>query len=181
MRPARRGGEQGFTLLELVFALAVGILLMLLATQLLRATQLVFLDATRDALDPQPRLGAALLRHDVRAALVVSGGSLLPSTGALDLLEPGASWIRYEREGEALVRIRLAPDGSELGRLVVVRPVGDWWWRETAPGLFEIALGTTENAMDRSLLASGPERLEASGRPIEVHFFVTPRVGRPGF
>jgi len=181
VRRSRRGRDQGFTLLELVFALAVGVLLMLLAAQLLRTTQLVFLDATRDALDPQPRLGAALLRHDVRAALVVSGGSLLPSTGALDLLQPGSNWIRYEREDAALVRLRLASDGTELGRLVVMRPVGGWWWRETVPGLLEISLSATENAMDRSLLASGPERLAASGRPIEVHFFVTPRVGRPGF
>ena len=180
-RRRRAPGADGFTLLELVISLAVASLLFLLAAQLLRSAQLVFLDAAREALDPEPRLAVAALRRDVQAALAVAGGSPVPSGGPLVLAQPGPSTVRYEQIGPALVRIRLDALGTEVNRRTVLAPLAAWKWSEPEPGLVFVSLGSVAHATTRSLLASGPERLTAAARPVTTELLVARRLGRPGW
>lgn len=171
----------GFTLLELVISLAVASLLFLLAAQLLRSAQLVFLDAAREAIDPEPRLAAAALRRDIQEALGFAGGSPAPSAGPLVLYLPGPSSVRYEQIGPQLVRVRLDALGNELSRRTVLAPLASWSWSEPEPGMVFVSLGTVAQVTTRSLLGTGPERLAAAARPVVTELLVARRLGRAGW
>jgi hypothetical protein len=164
-----------------VISLAVAGLLFLLAAQFLRASQLVFLDAAREAIDPEPRLAAAMLRRDVREALGVGGGSPVPSDGPLVLLLPGPSSVRYEQNGPQLVRVRLDATGAEVNRRTVLAPLSAWHWSEPEPGLVFVSLETVVHKTTRSLLAGGPERLAADVRPLTTEMLAARRLGRHGW
>src|SRR5204863_7591105 len=161
-----------------VISLAVGALLMLLAAGLLRSAQLVFLDAAREALDPEPRLAAAVLRRDVREAFGVTAGSPIPSSAPLVLSLPGPSSARYAQVGPQLVRVRLDALGDEVSRRTVLSPLAAWHWSEPEPGLIFVTLETVAHVTTRSLLAAGPERLTAATRPVVTEILAARRLGR---
>jgi len=171
----------GFTLLELVISLLVAGLLFLLAAQLLRSVQLVFLDAAREAIDPEPRLAVAMLRRDVREALGIVGASPVPADGPLVLMLPGPSSVRYELDGSALLRIRLDAAGEEVNRRTVLAPIVGWRWSEPEPGMVFVTLQTVAHTTTRSLLAAGPERLAADARLVTTEMLAARRLGRNGW
>lgn len=169
----------GFTLLELAISLAVATLLFLLAAQLLRAAHLVFLDAGREAIDPEPRLAAAMLRRDVRES--IGAAPAAAPDDPLVLYLPGGGSVRYERDGPQLLRIRLDAGGGEVSRRVALAPLAAWSWREPQPGLLEVTLVTVDHPMTRSLQVAHPERLAAAPQPVVTRVLASRRLGRRGW
>jgi len=168
-------------LLELVISLLVAGLLFLLAAQLLRSVQLVFLDAAHEAIDPEPRLAVAMIRRDVREALGIDGGSTVPTDEPLVLLLPGPSSVRYEQDGPALLRIRFDVAGEEVSRRTVLMPLAGWRWSEPEPGMVFVTLETVAHSTTRSLLAAGPERLAGDTRLVTTEMLAARRLGRNGW
>jgi prepilin-type N-terminal cleavage/methylation domain-containing protein len=154
-----RRGERGFTLLEMVVALALFAVAMLLAGQLLGQSRLLLTAGARKAQDPLATYVLLRLRSDVQAADRVAGASPFGewSTAALEL--PGAvagSLVAYEREGEELVR-RFEDGAGASGRQAWMAQVESFRWRRLGTKLVEIELVSRR--------APGFEDWRLAGRP----------------
>jgi prepilin-type N-terminal cleavage/methylation domain-containing protein len=142
-RPGRRCAA-GYTLIEMVVALAVLAVALALAAGLLREAAWTLAGAAREARAPLAPLAAATLRRDVRASagvaphpLAIPGSSLWLSDPLVLRGRPEGSVV-YALEGDALVRRVLSPDGGAPRERDLLRGVTVWGWRLPAPGLVEV-------------------------------------------
>ena len=170
----------GFALLELVIGMLIATLLLTLAAQMLREVHLTFVDTTREAWEPQPRLAGVFLRRDVRAALGFATSTLGYSSDPLILYAQDSAQVKYLFEDRRLSRVLTDAYGNEVARQVVLQPAESWRWRALGSGLLEIEYVVAENNT-RSLVAANPERLQASLRPRTTHLLISQRLGRSGW
>ncbi len=141
--PYRRS-TAGFTLVEMLVALAVLTVALALAAGLLREAAWTLAGAAREARAPLAPLAAATLRSDLRASagaaphpLAVPGSPLWVSD-PLVLLGHPAGTVVYAREGDRLVRRVLPAAGGVPSERDLLRDVTVWGWRLPAAGLVEV-------------------------------------------
>jgi prepilin-type N-terminal cleavage/methylation domain-containing protein len=128
----------GFTLVEVMIALAVLSIGMALASRLLIESQLGLVRANAELGNPMPRYALALLRWDLEQATAVP--PLLPvwrSTPLILTLASGerVAWARSELDD--LERVVLEDDGTLKVRHVVLRDVADWQWKPVTTRLID--------------------------------------------
>ena len=134
--------SRGFTVVEAVVSLALTALFLLIASQLVRDTQIAALSTRRQALDPTPRHLTQTLRNDVHRARRIElsegevGGTW--SHGALDLAFAEGGGVRYEKSAGAIRRTLVAADGLTSGSRPIMREVLGWRWLRLAPELIEL-------------------------------------------
>lgn len=114
----------GFTLIELLISMALVVLALTLAAQLLLESQRTFALAGRAALEPMPAAAVAWLTADVQAA----SGAQRAADGALLLTGHPQGTLRWERQGETVWRTALGADGAILGRRLILDRVTVWSW-----------------------------------------------------
>ncbi len=119
---------RGFTLLEVVVALALLAGVVLLAARMLAATRRM--EASASVVAAGPRLGVlgAQLRRDLESAVGAPGSGGRWSALALPLVLADGSAVSYDFDGEALRRTVLVPDGTTRSR-VLVRGLRSFRWR----------------------------------------------------
>ncbi|HLX06874.1 MAG TPA: prepilin-type N-terminal cleavage/methylation domain-containing protein [Thermoanaerobaculia bacterium] len=117
----RRRAPAGFTLIEMVVALALLALGVAIAAQLLGESQQMLIDAAGEVLDPAAALVATRLRADALAATGAVAAQNPDLTCAfLELLGEPPGPIFYRLTGGALVRSVIAADGTPLGSSTLV-------------------------------------------------------------
>lgn len=149
--PARRRGEAGTTLVELLVALAVLAVGLVLAAGLMVQAYRMLAQSGVELRAPVEELAIARIRQDLEEAAAVSGPSLLPgwSRDRLILATPDGGAIVYERRGDELVR-RVSGGGRHL----VLPRLVSWRWYEVSPRLvsvevvYERATGARHGVVD---------------------------------
>lgn len=135
--PCRDPGSSGFTLLEVVVALAVASVGLALAAGLLVESHRLAAQAGLEIRAPEVEAPLDLLRNELQSASGVARGRAAPGFGTvgsrdrLVLLRGDLPPVVYQREGDRLVR--RTGDG-ESGRTVVPDLVS-WLWFQPAPNL----------------------------------------------
>jgi len=139
-----RRSRSGFTVIEAVVSLAVTMVFMLIASQLVRDTQLASLATRRQALDPTPQHVAQSLRSDVHRSRGIDRlrGSRTTdwSSSNLSLLLPDGGIVRYEKSVDEIRRVIVAPDGSTALDRPLMRGVVGWRWIQLSSDLVEVEI-----------------------------------------
>jgi hypothetical protein len=176
--PGRR--QAGFTLLEAMISLLLVMIALTLAVSLLDDARRMLDAGRRDATDPMPRYARVTLRRDLSEARAASS-SLLPELWtseplALATAEPGH--LRYDVEGDRLVRTRYDLEGAPVSRRVVLAGLDGWRWRNAGGGLLDIELRYRRSPL--SLLGANPRDAarRAAPRPVVDRFRVALRGAR---
>lgn len=153
---------RGFTLVELVVAMAVLSVALMIASGLLLESMRIFSATGRELREPASELALRLLREDIRAAVPITGSCAPLELHRADRTE------RWELLGERLVRRGIGPLGENLG----ARPMLDQVFRfSCAPlgrGLVQIEIVRRKPAGGSALRAptsawrSHGETLEAA-------------------
>lgn len=138
---ARSPSHGGYSVAELLVALALTSLIILIAGQLLVASIRVA-DRSRRELDPLSLVNVATeLRADIhRSAAALAALDEGWQTGALELVGWDGTRVRYLLDGDRLVRETLGVVGQPSSRRSVAAGVASWWWRPVSPGTLEIRL-----------------------------------------
>ena len=173
-RPRRGRGQRGFSVLELVVAMAVMLFALLLACDLLDESGRLLHHSMRRARDPLPLLVSELLRNDLRAARPQPDGDWTSGPLALDL--PGEGLVVWHRQGEQLWRNDGGggADRPRLGRVTA------WRWRALPRGAVEVRI---ELAASGTWLAHGRAGLPSrdAARPEVLRILVASRGGQDGW
>lgn len=124
-RPHRASG--GFTLVEVLVALALTLLALTLASQLLVEAQRLFILSGREQRNPVVPVTAGRLRADIQASAAATspGGPTAP----LLLTGHPAGAVRYELVAHELLRSVLDDGGRLRSRRPLLRGVTAWRWR----------------------------------------------------
>lgn len=114
-------GAAGFTLIEVLVSLLLLVVAMAIAAQLLGETRQMFVDASREELDPAAALIATRLRGDVQGAVAaVAAQNPDLSCASLQLVGTPEGTIVYAMVGSTLTRSVQAADGT-VRQAVVLR------------------------------------------------------------
>ena len=167
---ARRQGQAGFTLVELVVATAVLLLVVLLACDLLDQSGRLLHHSVRRALDPSDLVAAELLRNDLR-------GSALPGVTdprfvhwPLELLTEDGKVVWMRSEDGVLVR---RAGGVEHG---YVQQVRSFRWRQLGDAVEVWVTYRVSSPYLRQLAGSLPKT--DPGVDEDLHLLVVTRGGR---
>jgi Tfp pilus assembly protein PilV len=171
--------EAGFTLVELLVSLLLMILGLLIAAQLLGETQQMFLDATRESLDPAGALIATRLRVDVLGASeAVAAQNADHSCDYLRLSGNSQGTIVYRLAEGDLVRSVLAADGTEVSTAVLLHDTKAFACQTIdtmGPSMVLLDYQYLRNKTRRSPLALMPSAWGASHELARESFLLTPR------
>jgi len=155
--------RRGFGLLELVVSMALLAVALLLVAQLLKQSQVVFLNTTRGAVDPVPGFAVTLLRRDIRQARTVDFAG--PDWTGSDLtLQPAAPGITVERvvyrwSSDRLERL----DPGRVEPRTLLTGVSVWRWREVSPGLLEFEVRYQVSAQPLARVLGRPMQMGGDG------------------
>ncbi len=181
MRTARsqRGCRRnaGFTLLELTIATVIMAVALALSAGLLTESQRRFAAAAREQLDSDPGVALAMLRADLQASVGTAGGGLpgVPSPLPLILVGHPAGTVRYEVDGDDLVRTVTAPSGVPGGRLRLLHRGVLLWSEEDGVVTVRLAYPRHRGAQLRAAGSARPERAQETVATATIT--VTPRGG----
>jgi prepilin-type N-terminal cleavage/methylation domain-containing protein len=166
--------ERGFSVLELVVAMAVMLLALLLACDLLDESARLLHHSVRRARDPLPLLASELLRNDLRAAEPIPGGVGIWDAGALPLVLPGQGVVVWSPRGNQLWR---SQGGVDRQRLVGLRT---WRWRALSPGAVEVELELEASGTWLTHSGGGRPRPDPGRRDV-LRLLVANRGGQDGW
>lgn len=116
--------QAGFSLLELLISMALLLLGLALAAQLLLESQRTFALAGRAAQEPLVGYAVAQLTADAQA----SSDAEAAIDGALRLTGHPEGTVRWARRGESLLRTVIAADGTIRSHRRVLQRVTAWSW-----------------------------------------------------
>lgn len=161
-----RGGEAGYTLLELAVATLVLSVLLLFVAQGLREAQGLFLRSQRRLVAGSTELAFTYLRQDARSARSASGSASVWRFTPLVLAQPDGSSVTYRADGDRLDRVVSAQAGRPELVQTVARQVLSFRWRRPAVGLVEAEIVLRPPPRPPRLLdRSAPRPLD--GSPVE--------------
>jgi prepilin-type N-terminal cleavage/methylation domain-containing protein len=130
--------RRGTSLVELLVVLALLSVMVLVAAQLV-VHSMRLLDATARAVrNPLVVHVCSRLRHDVQEAAALQWEEWSWTDDPLVLIHPDGSRVRFELEGENLVRERTGVVGEASDQSVILRGVTSWWWRCPTAGVVDL-------------------------------------------
>ncbi|HEV2851304.1 MAG TPA: prepilin-type N-terminal cleavage/methylation domain-containing protein [Thermoanaerobaculia bacterium] len=156
-------GKAGFTLVEMTLSLALLLVALLLAAQVLEETSHLFAETSGEALDAPVPLVIARIRGDVLGSMGVV--PIPDKDGALVAIsiQGFGHQILYRKLGDALFRTVVPQNGDPPGNPVLLwRGVTDWGCRIQGPRLVELEVTYRRRTAPRSPLS----RLPAFRRPV---------------
>lgn len=163
MEPVRRGAA-GQVLVEVLVALVLIFLTLALSIRLLAGSQVLLMEAAREARDPVLPVVIRQLRHDIQGASdvvpVLSGGSSQP----LALTGNPQGRITYRRTPELHLQREVQTAAGTIRRDLLHGVVG-WKWIEIQAGLVQIELTVRRQPGRGNPLAATPESLHPA--PLE--------------
>jgi prepilin-type N-terminal cleavage/methylation domain-containing protein len=159
--------QRGFTLFELLIALALVTLVVLGAAQLIGESVVLFEATGRAVRNPSITLAMATIRRDIQlAAGVASPGVPEWSDEPLELLGWDGHRVRLTVDDRALVRVGIDPAGQTTGRKVVMHGVESLAWRTPNPWTVDLKV-TSRAASDPA-----PGQRGSVGQRVETRRFV---------
>ena len=136
----------GYSVVELLVALALTVVVVLVAGQLVAEAVELFGTAGQQVRDPAVILTVATVRRDIQDSTgLVSAPVVGWSTAPLDLLSWDGQRVRICHQGDALVRIPLDAMGRPTGRRVLCRGVTAWWWRMVSTSILDVRFTILEH------------------------------------
>ncbi|HXU31744.1 MAG TPA: prepilin-type N-terminal cleavage/methylation domain-containing protein [Thermoanaerobaculia bacterium] len=140
----RRGNSRrGFSLVELLVALAILLIGLALAAEIGMRARAILARSVRDALRPPIAAVLARLRTDVQGAdRFTPPGFAVPSGWTEEplVLQSARGTVIYRKESRSLDRVVLDDAGRETAILPLVRDGAAWRWRPVDVGLVEISI-----------------------------------------
>ncbi len=168
----------GFSLLEVLIALALTGLILLLAVRLLGEVQTSFVQWRRTLPDPVPQLAIQLLRTDIQRS---RGTGSAPGNGPLRLEQEDGSSVTYDEVLGRLVRSVEAADGTADGQRTLITGVRAWSWHNSlAPGLLEVQIVYQRHRDPGHRRLGGVGRLRDDGPVLENLTLRFTQRARPG-
>jgi hypothetical protein len=135
------GHERGASVLELLVALALTLIVIVAAGQLVAEAVRVFEAAGLKVRSPSLTLAAATLRNHMQETRAVVGPPTIGWTDRpLQLLTSDGSRVQFSLERGALVRQTCDPLWRPTARRVLARGVTEWWWRFVNPHTVDVRL-----------------------------------------
>jgi prepilin-type N-terminal cleavage/methylation domain-containing protein len=151
-RGARQVATSGFTLVEVLVALAVLSIGLAVASRLVIESQLGLVRASAELGNGMPHYAVERLRSDLQQADVVTPPTPAWRSSPLVIAFPAGTDrtpIRWERsETGDLERVILDTAGHPVVRHVTLRDVSAWRWRPVTPRLVDVEI--TYRARDTS-------------------------------
>lgn len=152
-----RTGEAGFTLVEICISIALLLVALLLAAQILMETSQLFAETSGEALDAPVPLVIARIRTDVQGS---TGAVPIPNEdgtlSAVAVQGPGRR-IVYQKEGDSLFRTVVPLNGDPPEKPVLLwRGVTGWGCRVHGGNLVEIEVTYRRRTVPRSPLPTLP-------------------------
>jgi len=181
-RPPAPGREAGFTLIELVLAMAVFLVALALATQILMETAQLFAETSGEVLDTPVPLVLARIRADVQGAVSVI--PIKDAAGELDVLamQGFGRQILYQKQDDALYRTVVPTGGPPKKPTLLWRNVTAWKCKMLGPNLNLVNLEVTYRR--RSVPRTPLPRLPAFRGPLTEELtqkmYLLPRSGGLG-
>jgi len=153
----RSHSEAGFTVFEMAISLALLLLGLLLAAQILEETAQLFTETSGEALDTPVPLVIARIRADIQGSTgafpVTGGDGLLVSV----VLQRQGYQIVYRKLGEDLYRMVIPGDGSPPGKPEVLwKNVTGWGCRVLKGNLVDFAVTYRRRTTPHSPLPTLP-------------------------
>jgi hypothetical protein len=140
----RRTG--GYSILELVVALALTSLVVLVGLQFIAESMILYRDAGRAVRNSPLPLAMATVRRDIQDA---SGVATVAITGwsdhPLHLVKWDGEHVSLAVVEGALVRFVIGPMGEPVSRRVLIRGVTAWWWRAANHSTLDVRITVLEN------------------------------------
>lgn len=132
--------RSGYTVVELVVALALSSVVVIAAAELIEQAMRLFRDAGLAARNPSLTVALAGVRRDIQDSAGVVPGMVGWSDGPLDLVGWDGRRLRLARDGDALIRTAFDVSGSPSSRRVVGRGLTAWWWRQSGGSAIDVRL-----------------------------------------
>lgn len=177
-RPSR--GEAGFTVLEMAISLALLLLCLLLAAQVLEETAQLFAETAGEALDTPVPLVIARIRADVQGSAVVV--PIADEDGLLSsvVIHRQGYQIVYRKLGEDLYRTVIG-GGSPPGKPEVLwRGVTGWGCRVLDSNLVDLAVTYRRRTTPHSPLPTLPGQRGPLREELTQRMYLLPRGGGLG-
>jgi prepilin-type N-terminal cleavage/methylation domain-containing protein len=175
-RRTRRAGRSGFTLIELTISLAVLLVALALASQLLMETAQLFAETSGESLDAPVPLVLARIRADVQGS--VGAYPVLDGHGALEkvVIQDLGRQIVYGRAGGDLYRTLVLDDGSPPRTALLWRGITGWSCRVIDPkGLIELAVSYRRRSVPSTPLPVLPAFRGPVTEELTQRMFLLPR------
>lgn len=157
-----RQGEQGFTLFEVLVALAVTAVTMAISARLLIGSQYLLMAASREARDPVVEIAIRQLRNDIQGSGSVDNNGLPTPWSSQPMVLRGHSRyteIRYERTSDLrLVRTVRDQDKDRGFSRDLLQGVTSWRWADLG-GLVSLQVSIRQQAWRGDPLNPSPEDL----------------------
>jgi hypothetical protein len=132
---------RGSTLIELLVTLALSMVVVLSAAQLVAESVALVETGARAVRSPPLLLAVATVRRDVQtAAAVLSPPAVGWTQHPLELVDWEGRRVCIAEEDGAIVRTVSDPLGGHQRRRVVIRGVTSWWWRSSGPRTVDIRI-----------------------------------------
>lgn len=124
--PSRRR-QAGFTVVEMTIALALLLVGLMIAADLLMESSRLFVETSGEALDTPAPLADARIRADIQGATSVTP-QLSPTDGTLDSVhvQGGGPEVVYQKIGDTIYRVLYPASGPPLDPVALWRGVKSW-------------------------------------------------------
>ena len=168
-------GRDGFTLIELSISLALLLVALAIAAQLLMETSQLFAETSGESLDAPVPLVLARIRADVQGA--AGAYPVLDEDGSLAriVIQGVEGQILYERAGPDLVRTVVPADGSPKTALLW-RGITNWSCSQVGPkGLIELAVSYRRRTVPHTPLPALPAVRGPVTEELTQRMFLLPR------
>lgn len=155
---------RGYTVAELLVALALTSLIVLASMQLIVAAVRIADRGSWRLTAPRLESVATSLRNDVHRSIAIVGIELGWQNGPLDLASWDGGRVRYLLDGDRLVRESRDSLGDPAVRRVLTSRVSSWRWRLLNSGTVEVRLAAVP--------ARPPDDPASGGRSLTRRFSV---------
>jgi prepilin-type N-terminal cleavage/methylation domain-containing protein len=175
--PSPRSGQAGFTLIELAVSLALLLLALAIAAQLLMETSQLFAETSGESLDTPVPLVIARIRGDVQGS-VGAYPVVDPVDGALIavVIQGIGERISYRKVGPALYRTVEPFDGSTKHTALLWRGVTDWSCQQIgSKGLIQLEVSYRRRSVPSTPLPTLPAIRGPVKEVLTQKMFLLPR------
>ena len=156
LRRGHGGTMGGTSLVELLVVLALLSVMVLVAAQLV-VHSMQLLDATARAVrNPLVVHVCSRLRHDVQEAAALQREEWSWTDDPLVLVQHDGSRVRFELEGENLVREKTGVVGEASDQRVILRGVTSWWWKCPTSGVVDLNITYLVNPVPERHVSRDP-------------------------